>query len=309
MKKIRLFVLLLVVAACSTDAPEIDSRAYINDLVDIMEENSVFKKSIDWTAFRNDVIAKLNSAGDLNTTIKYALEKLGDPQSVVIRNGGDYIFGVITNACEGTSGGSTDDPTIGYLKVPGNSSNDNSAAIDLQRQIQLQDSENIKGWIVDLRANTGGNFWSMLAGVGPILGEGLAGYYIDGDGVETTWKYDDGKALAGETTASQVTTPYSLINANPKVAVLLGGSTFSAGEGIAIAFVGREHTTSFGSGTCGFPTSVYGQSLSDDGIFYLTIARMADRNKNVFPSSITPDVLVDGDQEIIDKAIEWINQP
>jgi C-terminal processing protease CtpA/Prc len=31
------------------------------------------------------------------------------------------------------------------------------------------------GWIVDLRGNGGGNIWAMLAGVGPILGEGELG--------------------------------------------------------------------------------------------------------------------------------------
>jgi len=37
------------------------------------------------------------------------------------------------------------------------------------------DRDDLIGWIVDLRGNGGGNMWPMLAGVGPVLGEGVVG--------------------------------------------------------------------------------------------------------------------------------------
>ena len=36
-------------------------------------------------------------------------------------------------------------------------------------------------WIVDLRGNYGGNIWPMIAGVGPVLGEGIIGWIVYND--------------------------------------------------------------------------------------------------------------------------------
>ena len=35
--------------------------------------------------------------------------------------------------------------------------------------------------MIDLRPNTGDNCWPMLAGIGPLLGEGVCGYFTDRD--------------------------------------------------------------------------------------------------------------------------------
>jgi C-terminal processing protease CtpA/Prc len=78
--------------------------------------------------------------------------------------------------------------TSGFLLFPGvNNAASISFAGDIQEQIRNQDHQGIAGWIVDLRGNTGGNMWPMLAGVGPILGEGLAGHFIEPNGVEEPW--------------------------------------------------------------------------------------------------------------------------
>ena len=48
-------------------------------------------------------------------------------------------------------------------------------ADSLQYQIKLMDNKYIKGWILDLRENSGGNCWPMLTGLGPLLGNGICG--------------------------------------------------------------------------------------------------------------------------------------
>ena len=52
----------------------------------------------------------------------------------------------------------------------------------LQDSIRARDRVGLIGWIVDLRGNSGGNMWPMLAGVGPVLGEGVAGVLQPGRG-------------------------------------------------------------------------------------------------------------------------------
>src|SRR4051812_15802719 len=48
----------------------------------------------------------------------------------------------------------------------------------IQQQIKELETHAPCGWIVDIRGNRGGSMWPMLAGVGPILGEGLVGEFI-----------------------------------------------------------------------------------------------------------------------------------
>ncbi len=45
-------------------------------------------------------------------------------------------------------------------------------ATKLQGIIADLDKAHPAGWVVDLRGNVGGNMWPMLAGIGPVLGEG-----------------------------------------------------------------------------------------------------------------------------------------
>src|SRR5437868_3378292 len=51
-------------------------------------------------------------------------------------------------------------------------------ADSIQDQIRQRDAANLAGWIVDVRGNGGGNMWPMVAGVGPVLGEGVAGFFL-----------------------------------------------------------------------------------------------------------------------------------
>ena len=42
----------------------------------------------------------------------------------------------------------------------------------------MADRPGLIGWIVDLRTDGGGNMWPMMAGLGPILGEGIMGWIV-----------------------------------------------------------------------------------------------------------------------------------
>ena len=68
---------------------------------------------------------------------------------------------------------------FGYVNIPDFSGGGEAAtefADVLQGEIERVDVEGVCGWVVDLRKNYGGNMWPMLAGVGPVLGEGIAGF-------------------------------------------------------------------------------------------------------------------------------------
>jgi C-terminal processing protease CtpA/Prc len=162
------------------------------------------------------------------------------------------------------------------------------------------------GWIVDLRSNGGGNMWPMVAGLGPILGEGPLGYFIGPTGVETLWEYRNGASTSGGFVVSTVSPPYVLRRQQPRVAVLSDVGIASSGEATLIAFRLRPNPRSFGQPTCGLSTANSTSTLSGGATFTITTSVMADRAKNRFGDSIAPDEVISDPSQAIQRAIEWL---
>jgi hypothetical protein len=186
---------------------------------------------------------------------------------------------------------------FGYVVLPRCSAKDNDGlllyAADVRRILTDLSAQNPKGWIVDLRGNTGGNMWPMLIGIGPVLGEGNVGSFVAADGT-INWFYQDGKTgtrnSAGLETVS-LTLEDAPVPVTPSapVAVLVDSSTASSAEAITIAFHGRPGTRFFGSHTAGKSTAVQPFKMDDGAELYLTTAIDADRSGKAFPEGLTPD--------------------
>ena len=74
-----------------------------------------------------------------------------------------------------------------------------------------------------MRGNGGGNMWPMVAGVGAVLGEGVAGYFIvPVRRARIEWSFRAGAALSGTTEIVRTSAPIPalLARARPCVAVL-----------------------------------------------------------------------------------------
>jgi C-terminal processing protease CtpA/Prc len=145
----------------------------------------------------------------------------------------------------------------------------------------------------------------MLAGEGPILGEGLAGYFIDPDNNKIAWYYNDGASLIDDYQITKVNSPYSLLRSDPKVAILTDRFTASSGESIVVAFIGRSNTKRFGSPTTGLTTANSTFELNDGAIIVLAVSTVADRTGKLYGNKIDPDQNAI-DSEILDLCIEWI---
>jgi carboxyl-terminal processing protease len=186
---------------------------------------------------------------------------------------------------------------FGYVVLPRCSAKDNDGlllyAADVRRILTDLSAQNPKGWIVDLRGNTGGNMWPMLTGIGPILGDGVVGSFVAADG-NIPWFYQDGKTgtrnQAGlETVSLTLEDAPVLMTPSAPVAVLIDTSTASSAEAITIAFHGRPDTRFFGARTAGKSTAVQPFKLDDGAELYLTTAIDADRTGKQFPDGFTPD--------------------
>lgn len=310
-----LSILFVLPLSCSEDEVTISKEAddFLDEVLTIMENNSINRNEINWGDFRNQVFERAIDAQSIEETygaIQLALTLLGDNHSSFIKPDGSNIWGASTLRCRGEGFNLPTLPeNIRYIAIKissGSDSDENIAfAEDIQKKIKASDNENIRGWIVDLRGSGGGNMWPTLAGLGPILGEGIVGYFIDPDGTQISWAYANGASIINQNPVVRVSNPYELINPNPKVAILLDKGIASSGEAIAIAFVGRENTKSFGSPTCGLSTANIGFNLSSKAILNLTVSYMADRNKQKYGVPVTPDVESDN-QAIIQHAIGFI---
>jgi carboxyl-terminal processing protease len=309
-----------------------DAAAFLDNALDTMRQHALHGQSVDWTAVRTEAFKRAGGAFnpiDTYPAIYWALVQLGDSGAHLRLPPGLYPDQIAllqlaerdaVNNAPAASREHTSIPTpftsrrlpeghivsvqgrnFGYVVLPRCSAKDTDGlllyAADVRRILTDLSAQSPKGWIVDLRGNTGGNMWPMLAGIGPILGDGSVGSFVANDG-NVSWFYQDGKTgtrnPAGLETVS-LTLQEEPVLQTPSVApvaVLVDNSTASSAEAITIAFHGRAASRSFGSRTAGKSTAVQPFKLDDGAELYLTTAIDADRSGKAYPDGFTPDQVI-----------------
>jgi len=263
-----------------------------------MMENSIHKDSIDWVKFRSDVIKRGKGAKNIRETypaIRFALKQLGDhhsrfwePGELGTRLSADQPIPKIKS--ELING------NIGYIQIPG-FMGINSRAQEFAQQIQDKikelDKNNIQFWIVDLTYNNGGTVLPMLLGLGPILGEGVAGFLVNSENFYSKWAYSNGIAVYDDSTYQmKLANPYRLRNEIQRIAVIIGRKTGSGGEAIAVSFKGTKNSCFIGQPTSGASTGTLVYELNDGAVILFANSNFADRNKNIYGGPIQPDISV-----------------
>ena len=204
--------------------------------------------------------------------------------------------------------------SIGYILVPpfhgGNPKQMTAYADSMQSAIEKLYNSKIKGWIVDLRQNTGGNMEPMIAGLGPLFSSEKLGALIDVNGISNSWYYKDGRYYGDDYKGWTVLKPFKPSSDLP-IAVLIGNQTGSSGEIVTISFIGNSNTKSFGQPTWGLTTGNGSFELKDGSQIFLASTVMSDRNGKLYTTSITPDYMIEDfltteNDEVIDAAKTWI---
>jgi C-terminal processing protease CtpA/Prc len=148
--------------------------------------------------------------------------------------------------------------------------------------------------------------WPMVAGIGPLLGDGVFGYFIDPTGLENVLEYRDGASSDNGVIQQRVDAPYRVRRRLPRVAVLTDNATASSGEATALAFRGRPDARSFGMPTCGLSTAVENYPMSDGAMLNLAISVMADRTRAKYGANVAPDEILPDPQQTVDRAVQWL---
>lgn len=334
---ISFFLTLLAVmaATCSAaqDPPEAISptaRTYLDQALDLMQQNALNKSSIDWPHLRAETLARASHAkttSDTYPAIVFALTQLKEHHSFLQLPDslpGPQRQAVNAEISKLTGSPQPDKPSpfaprkemqahldrrngraFAHVVVPmciaqyseweKNTGDFQAFADKLHALVMDLQSQKPAGWLIDLRGNGGGNMWPMLAGIGAVLGESDLGAFESPNGEREVWFYKAGKAgshpMQGpDDIGAQVEKPPLVLPDLPWAAILLDRGTASSGEAIAISFAGRPRERSFGEHTGGFSTSNQMYPLSDGASLFLCVAIESDRTGHRYPDGIDPDV-------------------
>lgn len=317
------------------DPTKSDPIAYLNRALDEMQTRALRRESVDWPTLRASTLAHAAGAKttvDTYEAIRFALAALGDHHSSL------HLTPALERLESEQARPASPQPAIppnpfvgryepeGHLEnfgrkvfalvvvpkcFPENQRQFVAFETKLQNVIADLDRSHPEGWIVDLRGNVGGNMWPMLAGIGPVLGEGdHLGESFTTEG-RFFWQYREGAAadvVDGKPDRYPPVegVPYKL-KMSPKVAVLMDRRTGSSGEAIAICFRGRPQTRFFGEHTQGVSTGNKTIALSDGASLWLTVGVQADRTGKQYLEGLDPDeVVTEGGAAVVQAALQWL---
>jgi len=288
------------------------ARMELDSALAVVRRQSLWRDTVTWSQLESDVrgmAAGSQTAQETYPAIRALLTRLGDHHSFLLRPQGATTLR--------TGGAANPLPVVrvqtmgvGYVSVPAYSGLETTAAATYVRAVYDSLAHAIASgagtcrWIVDLRTNGGGNMWPMLGGLRPLLGEAGLGSFVNSYGSTPLWHARDEVDLPPST----VLVPLDSAN----VALLVGPRTGSSGEAVAIAFIGRPHTRTFGLPTAGLSTANTSIPLPDGAMIQLTTSVEADRTGKRYGQKIVPDEVIPTDSGAtatdpqLDRAVAWL---
>lgn len=188
--------------------------------------------------------------------------------------------------------------TIAYIRIPGNDDfafkKVDSISTDITTHINKINSAKIKGWIIDLRVNTGGNMYPILLGLKEFIGDHIIfGGFRNSKGESSgQWEVKNGKMLIDGIELAGKTQLNSPLKKDIPLVILTSCYTASAGEMTAISLIGRKKTYLIGEPTANYTTAVQGFMINKDAGLNLSTDYVVDRNSKIYKSNIQPDIEV-----------------
>ena len=274
--------------ALNPDAPITPkAKEVVDEAVKIAQTHSLHRQEINWPDVERNVRMLAAGAEESAATypaIRYLLTALHDSHSFLLPPAGTSAFraGGAANPLPQIRVGPDG---VGVITMPGYSGADRAAsrkyAEGVHSSLMASQAGAACGWVLDLRPNTGGNMWPMLAGMKPFLGNEPLGTFESPEGAGPPWK-------AGQAVGVEPPETLAALQ-NAWVAVITGPRTASSGEAVTIAFKGRPRTRSFGLPTSGLSTANGTFPLPDGAMILLTTAIEVDRTGKRYGGKVDPD--------------------
>jgi carboxyl-terminal processing protease len=313
LKPIIFAVFLLFPFFCSAQKAVngVDSaRMVIDSALNYAKINSLYTSKVNWSALTDSV--KKNSAGAHNIAeampaIKLMYKMLGDFHGGAYYRGKAYRWssrrsnadyakypGLMTKFRKGKPAIETRmlEKGYGYLLIPNNNPTKDGEAYAIGRQIQDSltklNPATLKGIVIDLRLNTGGNMYPMILGVGNLFSKGKLGTFVyPKPNMNESWEIRDTTIFCKDFNGGSVKA-FSKVNPKIKIAVLISPYTASSGEATTISFKGQKNARIIGDTTGGYTTA--NENFSYFGVdFLMATAVEADRNGTVYYENVPPE--------------------
>ena len=285
----------MLLAGCQS--PE---QQYVKKAVKLMDRQGLFAEGPEWEEARAAALAaKPATKEEAYEVTRQALKVAGGKHSFIYT-----VEGQQESAAEDkeTAPSVTEkDNGILLIVLPafsGQTKEENQryvhAVLDALPEAGSPEEESLKGVVIDLRGNTGGNMYPMIAAVHRFLPD------------------DDILRFKSNKRTMPITKDFILrsvgIESKPRidcpVALLTDGHTASSGEAALICFRGLENVRTFGGPTAGYASANTPFQMPDGSKLVLTVSCDMARTGEVFcDDPIAPDVATD---RPVEDAVEWI---
>ena len=230
------------------------------------------------------------------------LSTIGDTATFTVQHGGEASPVTITvtrgdvKTSQLPSVKALDD-RLGFIDLPGSTGTNADEQLFTQtgqRGIRDVDTAGSRcGWILDLRRNTGGFPYSMLAAISVLYGNAELGGTVDVDGNLTKFSTLNGALRVNDTTVVAGSAGFpALSQTNGPIAILTSSSTASAGELAMVGFAGRPGVRTFGDATFGVPSGNVGRAYPDGSFLAVTNTLDVDRTGRTYSGPLAPDEAV-----------------
>jgi carboxyl-terminal processing protease len=305
MSRTLLFSVLLfavVLLGCRDDRQrQMSPELYVTSAVDTLMAYSIYSTRLNADDLKSKALSRSSRATTTEETyraIEHIIRESGDHHGFLIwpapENPGTARLGELP---EGRGVRYYYSTAFNYISVPGFWGSEGAGAFANAIQSAIHDMSDNQacGWIIDLRENWGGNMWPMIAGLGPVLGEGTLGYFEYPSGDRSAWAYRAGASLLNGEIRLQADDPALPISQYGPIAVLIGENTSSSGEAVVVAFKGLPNVRLFGAPTNGMTTAIETKELSDGARLGISTSWFVDRTGKIHEGQIIPDEFVDYD--------------
>ena len=279
---------MLLVVSCGNA-----NRQYVRKAIRIMDRQGLFAEGPDWESAKAEALtANPESLEEAQEIVRTAAKVAGGKHSFLQLSG--------SVAADATSEWPAPEVTFSEEGVPVVSlphfSGNYDEGVKYASAVLSAIPEGIPGVVIDLRGNTGGNMYPMIAAVHR---------FLPNDGETLRFRTRGRTQRIPLSYAVQTAGVQQLSRIECLVAILTDSLTASSGEATLICFRGLDYVRVFGGPTAGYASANQPFPLPGGDHLVLTTGCDVARTGEVFcDDPIEPDVLTDTPLE---DALEWIN--
>ncbi len=278
------------------------AETYGKNALSTIDKNGIFAGNDEWKSTYNECLKMIENAKSYDNTydaIRKALSVGGGKHSMLMTKSESQDT---TESYDEVLPTVSLDGDIAIIKLPDflGTAEAGQKYAKVAEDFIHENRDKIKGVVLDLRGNTGGDMGPMATAVSSLLPDGeLVYYHYRSYDVPVTLKNG---VVSNAGTGGKSLYPEEKLNV--PVAILTDDMTASSGEALALCFRGLENTRTFGAPTAGYTSVNMLYNMYDGAQMYLTVAFDKARTGEIFKETpIEPDVATDSPLEA---ALEWL---